>query len=90
MRAIDGAQLPRRLALRRVGRHKTEALQRELDPDVLATIVAQMNGEVPGFGAGIRVTAVITGKLQTPSARRPIETLIREFVKHLSPIESAR
>ena len=90
VRAIDGAQLPRRLALRRVGRNKTEPLQGKLGPYVLATLVAQMNGEIPGFGADIPVTAVITGKLQMPSARRPVETLIREFVKHRSPIESVR
>ena len=90
VRAIDGAKLPRRLALRRVGRDKTEALQNELGPYVLATLVAQMKGEAPGFGADIPVTAVITGKLQMPRARRPSETLIREFVKHRSPLKSAR
>jgi hypothetical protein len=64
-------------------------VQHELSPDVLAAIVVQMNGEGPSLSAGIRVAPVITGKLQLPSARWPVETLLGEFVKHLSPIQPA-
>jgi hypothetical protein len=76
MRTIDGAQLPWRLPFRGVGRHEAQALQHELSPDVLAAIVVQMNGEVPSLSAGIRVAPVITGELQLPSVRWPIETLL--------------
>ena len=62
VRAIDATHLPRRLALRRFGGNKTEVLQGELGPYVLAALIAQMGGEAPGFGAHVPVTAVIPWK----------------------------
>ena len=88
MGAVERAQFPRRRTLRSVGRHKSHAKQCELNADVLANVIAQLSGYVPGLGASVRVSAVVKGKPQPPGTHRPFETVIGQFVKHPGQVEA--